>query len=80
MAVGNVNGRGKAEIITSTGEGSAPKVRVFRKKGKKWKQIGKTFRPYAKSDRSGVLVSAIDIDDDGDDEIVTSSFSIFNSF
>jgi hypothetical protein len=80
MAVGNVDGRGKPEIITATGAGSSPKVRIYRKKGKKWKKIGKTFRPYSKSDTSGVLVSTADIDDNGTDDIVTSSFSIFNSF
>lgn len=80
MAVGNVDGKGKAEIITATGPGSAPQIRVFRQKGKAWKRTGKTFRPYAKADTSGVLVSAIDIDDNGTDDIVTSSFSIFSSF
>lgn len=80
MAVGNIDGRGKPEVITATGAGSSPKIRIYRKKGKTWKRVGRTFRPYSKSDTSGVLVSAIDIDDNGKDEIVTSSFSIFNSF
>jgi serralysin len=79
MAVGDVDGDGTAEIIAGQGPGGPPQIRVFHKVGKVWKQTGKTFYAYKKSDRSGVLVSTIDMNDDGKSEIVTSSFSLFNS-
>lgn len=80
VAVGNLNGKGKDEIIVGTGPNTTPQVRSFKKSGKKWKQTGKTIKPYTSADQSGVLVSAVDVDGDGKDEIVTSSFSIFSSF
>ncbi len=77
MAVGDLNGDGKAEIIAASGPGGGPHVRIFNKNGK---MLSAGFFAYSTSDRSGVLVSTADIDQDGDDEIVTNSFSIFNPF
>lgn len=75
MAVGDLNGDGKAEIIAASGPGGGPQVRIFNRNGK---LISPGFFAYSTSDRSGVLVSTADIDGDGKDEIVTNSFSIFN--
>ncbi len=75
MAVGDLNGDGKSEIITASGPGGGPHIRIFNKNGK---LLSSGFFAYDKSDRSGVLVSTADVDGDGTDEIVTSSFSIFN--
>lgn len=77
MAVGDLNGDGNAEIIAASGPGGGPHVRVFNKNGT---LLSAGFFAYAESDRSGVLVSTADIDQDGTDEIVTNSFSIFNEF
>jgi len=77
MAVGDLNGDGKAEIIAASGPGGGPHIRIFNRHGK---MLSAGFFAYEESDRSGVLVSTSDIDGDGSDEIVTSSFGIFNSF
>ncbi|MCW1929789.1 MAG: putative glycoside hydrolase, partial [Candidatus Kerfeldbacteria bacterium] len=77
VAVGDVNGDGRDDIITAPGQGGGPQVRIFTRRGK---MLQAGFFAYDTSDRSGVWLSTADIDDDGVDEIVTNSFSIFNSF
>lgn len=77
MAVGDVDGDGKAEIITGAGPGGGPHIRIFNRKGK---LINPGFFAYSTDDRSGVLVGTADIDKDGILEIITSSFGIFNTF
>lgn len=77
MAVGDINGDGRSEIVTGAGPGGGPHVRIFNKDGK---LLSPGFFAYDKSDRSGVLVSTADTDDDGKDEIITSSFAIFEGF
>lgn len=75
MAVGDLDGDGRAEIIAASGPGGGPQVRIFNRNGR---LISNGFFAYGESDRSGVLVSTADIDFDGKDEIVTNSFAIFN--
>jgi len=77
VAVGDMNGDGKEEIIAAAGTGAAPEVRIFRKNGK---LLSSGFLAYADTDRTGVFVSTADVNGDGKDEIVTNSFSIFNLF
>lgn len=79
MAVGDINGDGRAEIITGAGPGGGPHIRIFNNDGT---LMSPGFFAYDTSDRSGVLVSTADTDKDGKDEIITSSFAIFdfNSF
>ncbi|MFH1426545.1 MAG: putative glycoside hydrolase [Candidatus Kerfeldbacteria bacterium] len=75
IAVGDLDGNGTAEIIAAPGPGGGPHVRIFDNNGT---LLSPGFFAYDESDRSGVLVTTADIDGDGDDEIVTNSFSIFN--
>lgn len=77
IAGGDLNGDGTDEIIVGPGKGGAPMVKMFNNRGK---LVSGGFLAYQKSDRSGVYVSAADMNQDGIDEIITSSFAIFNSF
>lgn len=76
IAVGNVSGTSKAEIIAAPGPGGGPQVRIFRQDGK---LLNGGFFAFDSSDRSGVHLSASDITGDGFDEIITNSFSVFNN-
>lgn len=67
VAVGDVDGDGVDEIVTGTGDGAAPQVRVFEADGT---VIG-SFYAYDSALRTGVRVGVADTDKDGTDEIVT---------
>src|SRR6185312_816324 len=68
VAVGDVNGDGKDEVIASAGAGGGPQVGVF--DGLTGTQLG-TFFAYDPSFTGGVRVAAGDVDGDGTDEILT---------
>ncbi len=68
-ASGDVDGDGKDEIVTGTGNGGGPQVRVFNADGEPKGQ----FFAYAENFRGGVNVAVGDIDGDGVDEIVTGA-------
>lgn len=70
VAVGDVNGDGKAEIITGAGTGGGPHVRIFDRNGK---LMNDGFFAYNASFRGGVHVAAGDLDGDGDAEIITGA-------
>lgn len=70
VAVGDVNGDGKNEIITGAGFGGGPHVRVFAASGK---VMNDGFFAYKSTFRGGTFVAAGDIDGDGDDEIITGA-------
>lgn len=70
VAVGDVNGDGKAEIITGAGVGGGPQVRIFDGSGK---LVNNGFFAYNASFRGGVNVAAGDLDGDGDAEIITGA-------
>ncbi len=65
---GNVLGGDADEIITGTGTGMAPQVRVFDRLG----MLKSQFFAYDRNLRNGVTISACDVTGDGYDEIVTA--------
>lgn len=68
IAVGDVDGDKKNEIITSLGYGSEPLVKVFDYRGK----LKKEFLAYTKSFKGGVSVATGDVNGDGRIEIVVA--------
>jgi len=70
VAAGDVNGDGRADIITGPGAGGRPVVRVF--DGLTGNMI-QSFLAYDPSFRGGVNVAAGDVNGDGTDEIITGA-------
>lgn len=70
VAAGDLNGDGKAEIVTAPGSGMDPLVRVFDKDGNYTKPNG--FHAYAPTFGDGVHVAVGDVNGDGKAEIVTT--------
>src|SRR2546425_1179896 len=68
-AAGDVEGDGRAEIITGGGPGGGPNVRVFRSGGR----LVAGFIAYDPGFRGGVFVAAGDVDGDGRAEIITGA-------
>jgi hypothetical protein len=68
VAVGDVDGDGKDEIVTSPGAGGGPEIRVFSMRG----VFEGSFLAYDAGFRGGVSVAVGDVDGDAQDEIVTA--------
>lgn len=75
VAVGDVDDDGDDEIVTIPGKGGAPYLRMFTGKGN---EVTPGFYAFGQGDRSGAAVAVSDVDDNGTNEIVAMSFSIFN--
>ncbi|MFA5107455.1 MAG: L,D-transpeptidase [Patescibacteria group bacterium] len=71
VAVGDLNGDGRDEIITGTGEGGGPQIRVFDGYGREKFTAG--FFAFAEDYRGGVQVAACDVDGNGLKEILVGS-------
>lgn len=71
VAVGDLNGDDSRDIVTGTGFGGGPHVRVFDRTGKELFREGGFFA-YNTGFRGGVHVTTADVDGDGADEIVTA--------
>ncbi|MFA5070371.1 MAG: fibronectin type III domain-containing protein [Patescibacteria group bacterium] len=67
-ALGDVDGDGSVEILTGTGPGSAPHVRIFDTNG----QVKYQFFAYPEHFRIGVVLTTGDIDGCGRDEIIVA--------
>lgn len=67
VAVADVTGNGKDNIIVGSGPGDKPIVRVYTKKGK----LLHEFLAYGEGMKNGISVAAGDLDGDGKAEIVT---------
>ncbi|MBX7104648.1 MAG: FG-GAP-like repeat-containing protein [Gemmataceae bacterium] len=70
VAAGDVNGDGKADIVTGAGPGGGPHVRAFSGAGA---APLASFFPYDATFRGGVFVAAGDYDGDGKADIVTGA-------
>ncbi|HTK74074.1 MAG TPA: FG-GAP-like repeat-containing protein [Gemmataceae bacterium] len=70
LAVGDLNGDGKAEIITGTGVGGGPVVKVWDGGSG---QLLHVFAAYDPTFRGGVTVAAADVTGDGRADIITGT-------
>lgn len=73
VGVGDIDGDGATEIITGTGFGGTPEIRIFQKDGR----LKKSFFAYDAKRRGGVRVAAVDLDGDGFFEILGMSNDVF---
>ena len=67
VAVGDVDGDGRADIITGAGPGSDPRILVFDGQGRE----KKSFMAYDQSYRKGISVAVYDLNGDGVSEILS---------
>jgi hypothetical protein len=68
LAVGDLDGDGRAEIVTAPASGTSPEVRVFDGEGR----LLASFLAYAPVFGGGVSVAVGDVDADGRAEIITA--------
>lgn len=69
VAVGDVNGDGINEIITTSGNGNTPEIRIFDSKG----NIKNKFFAYHPNFTKGVYVASGDVNGDNVDEIIVGA-------
>src|SRR5262245_4375921 len=71
LAAADVNGDGKADIVTAPGVGGGPHIEVF--DGTNTSRLLHSFMAYPPSFAGGVYVSATDLNGDGKADIVTGA-------
>src|SRR3989338_4251268 len=69
VAAGDVNGDGQDEVVTGTGSGGGPHVRIFNIEG----QLISQFFAADKKLRGGINIAVADINGDNIDEIITGA-------
>jgi PKD repeat protein len=69
VAVGDVRGDGSADIVTATGKGGGPRVRVI--DSQTFENVADFF-VYEETYRGGMFLAVGDVDGDGFDDIVTA--------
>jgi lipoprotein-anchoring transpeptidase ErfK/SrfK len=70
LAVGDVTGDGRPEIVTAAGPDGEPQIRVFTSEGK---FSGRQWYAFERERKAGVRVAVGDVDADGVGEIVVAS-------
>ncbi len=70
VAVGDINGDGLQEIVTGSGPGGGPHIRIFKTDGSVW---GGSFFAFDAKNQGGVSVAVGDVDGDGKDDIIAGS-------
>jgi hypothetical protein len=71
LAVGDMNGDGRADIVVSGGSGGERLVRVFDGTNLADPPL-LSFKPYSSNGGDSLRVAAVDIDEDGDFDLVTA--------
>lgn len=71
IAAGDVNGDGRGELITTGSSGYWSHVKVFNSQGRKLTG----FLPASKAYLGGVTITALDVNEDGRDEVLTATYS-----
>lgn len=75
LTAGDVDGNGQAEIITGPTMGR-PEIKIFNHRAQ---QVGKSFLGASARGKSGIAVAAVDVDGDGQAEIISLSSEVFTT-
>lgn len=76
VALANLGNQKQApfSVLTAPGPGIAPQIRVFSQNGR---EIQPSFLAFHKTNKSGVALASVDLDEDGVDEVIPMTTSVF---